>query len=127
MINKLLESESEDDEGDHNKRKSTLSRLSQLSKLNLLGLIDLSLIAAELKLDKNIDRAIRHCEESIALLKILNRDASIDVGIASQNLIEDLYENLLRARDNQLEVVDEEDTPTQTRSASSPMKDTHEL
>lgn len=63
--------------------------------LNLLGLVDLSLIACELKLKKPIDDVIKDCEDSILVMKALNKDSAQEIGIASQNLIEELHENLL--------------------------------
>ena len=41
--------------------KAMRSRLSFLSKLNLMGLIDLAMVAVGLKLNKNVDEAIRFC------------------------------------------------------------------
>jgi len=42
-------------------------------------------------------------------LKELNSEASKDVGIASQNLIEEVLENLLKVKDfKELDVIDEE-------------------
>jgi hypothetical protein len=80
-MNMLLGSDSEDERpnlGNGPKEtasimvKSPYSRLSQLSKLNLLGLTDLSLIASGLKLSKDVDQALKSCEESIQYLKALN-------------------------------------------------------
>ena len=81
------------------------SRLSYLSKLNLLGLIDLSIIASELKINKgsDIEKAVKYCEESIQSLSFINKDNS-EVGIASQNLIEELYDNLIQVKEKDLDV-----------------------
>lgn len=116
-LEKLLESDSEDDEGsqqplNHNqsmmaidkKKKNRFSRLSILSKLNLLGLIDLALIACHLKLNKNMDDALRQCEESIIILKEFSKGQSSDIGIASQNLIEELLENLIYIKESDQEL-----------------------
>ena len=46
------------------------SRLSFLSKLNLMGLIDLSMVTVGLKLNRNVDEAIRFCEEAVLNLKV---------------------------------------------------------
>ena len=51
---------------------SPISRLSHLSKLNLLGLIDLSQIACTLKLSKDVDAAIKLCEDSVLYLSQIN-------------------------------------------------------
>ena len=121
----LLESDSEDEaphpEGTPHQPKNNLSRLSQLSKLNLLGLIDLALVACNLKLFKGVDLAIKQCEQSIIMLKALNGDQSNDVGIASQNLLEELLDNLLIFKEKELDVIDEEEGP-ETISSSPPIK-----
>ncbi|TNV84817.1 hypothetical protein FGO68_gene3064 [Halteria grandinella] len=110
-LQKLLESDSEEEETGfilgQKVSKSKFSRLSQLSKLNLLGLVDLSLIACELKLKKPLDDAIRECEDSILVLKELNKDSTQEIGIASQNLIEELLENLLQLKDSERDNLDE--------------------
>jgi hypothetical protein len=56
--------------------------LSTLSKLNLIGLIDLSIIANNLKIDKDVDQAIRLCEETVKNLIELNKNINT-IGIAS--------------------------------------------
>jgi hypothetical protein len=56
------------------------------------------------------------------LLKSINIDTGIEVGIASQNLIEELIENLLRIKDRELEVIDEEEALETTNGNSSPSK-----
>ena len=81
------------------------SRLSTLSKLNLLGLIDLSLITTNLKLTKDVDQAMKSCEDSIGNLKFHNTDTNL-VGIASQNLIEDLLDNLHKIKEKDLDIED---------------------
>lgn len=92
-----------------------------MSKLNLLGLIDLALVASNLKLFKGVDLAIKQCEQSIIMLKALNGDQSNDVGIASQNLLEELLDNLLMFKDKELDIIDEEDGP-EMLSSSPPFK-----
>ena len=123
MIQNIMESDSEDEEASPSvlaDRNNTGSRLSQLSKLNLLGLIDLALVACSLKLFKGVDIAIKLCEQSILLLKSINLDTGIEAGIASQNLIEELIENLLRIKDRELEVIDEEEALETTGNGNSP-------
>jgi hypothetical protein len=61
-------------------------------------LVDLALIACQLKLKKGLDECIRECEDSILVLKELNKDSSKEIGIASLNLIEELLENLLQIK-----------------------------
>ena len=93
------------------------SRLSNLSKLNLLGLIDLSIIAVKLKISKDVDQAMKQCQESIQNLKDLNKqqqnnkdmlqqnnEEPEDIGIASQNLIEELYEHLMKVKTKDLDI-----------------------
>ncbi len=65
--------------------------------MNLLGLIDLALIATNLKITKSVDEAMRNCEDAIANLKLVNKTTlkNVPVGIASQNLIEELLESLM--------------------------------
>jgi len=41
--------------------------------MNLLGLTDLSIIATNLKLTKNVDEAMRNCDDSIQNLKLINK------------------------------------------------------
>ena len=90
--------------------------------MNLLGLIDLSLVACNLKLFKGLETAIKQCEQAIILLKSLNMDSGIEAGIASQNLIEELLENLLKVKDRELEVIDEEEGLEITNNSSPPAK-----
>jgi len=52
--------------------------------------------------------ALKQCEESIVLLKTLG-EQDMEAGIASQNLIEELLENLLRVKDKDLDVIEEEE------------------
>jgi hypothetical protein len=66
-------------------------------------LIDLSLVASNLKLSKDVDEAIKYSEESIANLKFLNKGGD-DMGIASQNLVEELYDNLQTIKAKDLDV-----------------------
>ncbi len=87
----------------------------------MLGLIDLALVACNLKLFKGVDLAIKQCEQSILTLKALNGDQSNDVGIASQNLLEELLDNLLMFKDKELDVIDEEEGP-EVLSSSPPSK-----
>lgn len=54
------------------------------------------------------------------LLKSINLDTGIEAGIASQNLIEELIENLLRIKDRELEVIDEEEALETTGNGNSP-------
>ena len=86
LLERLLESESGEEDNTlavGKSRKAKLSRLSSLSKLNLLGLIDLALIACNLKQHKNVETAIIRCEDSILLLKDFNRENEGDIGIAA--------------------------------------------
>ncbi|CDW84192.1 UNKNOWN [Stylonychia lemnae] len=104
-------------------RKSNIknySRLSQLSKLNLLGLIDLSLIAADLKISQDVDQAIKSCEDSVQILKLTNKDIG-DLGIASQNLIEELRDNLLKVKEKDLDLDDINNSPSPQKTKSSLM------
>lgn len=55
------------------------------------------------------------------MLKTLNGDQSNDVGIASQNLLEELLDNLLIFKDRELDVIEEEEGP-ETLSSSPPLK-----
>eukprot|EP00347_Sterkiella_histriomuscorum_P021464 403333886 len=126
LVAKLMASDSEDDQvinhqQDNNQQQQQIrkahSRLSQLSKLNLLGLIDLSLIAADLKVSKDVDKAIKNSEDSIQILKITNKTqnegAHEQIGIASQNLIEELRDNLLKIKEKDLDLDDINNTPNQ--------------
>lgn len=75
--------------------------------MNLLGLTELSIIATKLKLTKNIDEAMKSCEEAVENLKVLNaptKPGSKNIGIASQNLIEELLDNLLKIKSKDLDV-----------------------
>ncbi len=101
------------------------SRLSLLSKLNLLGLIDLSIIACNIKLSKDIDGAMRSCEDSITNLKLLNKEDANQVGIASQNLIEELQENLMKIKSKDLDVeeIAHAMSPYQQRTGNSSVLD----
>ncbi len=82
------------------------SRLSFLSKLNLMGLIDLAMIAVTLKINQRVDEAIRACEEAVLSLKVQNKleDQENPIGVASQNLVEELHENLLKVKENDLDL-----------------------
>ena len=60
-----------------------------------------------------MDTALSHCESSIELLKSLGE--GLDAGIASQNLIEELMENLVRVKE--LEVIQEEEEDGQVASS----------
>lgn len=79
------------------------------------------MVASNLKLFKGVDLAIKQCEQSIIMLKALNGDQSNDVGIASQNLLEELLDNLLMFKDKELDIIDEEDGP-EMLSSSPPFK-----
>lgn len=68
------------------------------------------MITVGLKVNKNVDEAIRACEEAVLSLKVSNKleDSENPIGVASQNLVEELHENLLKVKENDLDL--EEDT-----------------
>jgi hypothetical protein len=78
-------------------------------------------VACNLKLFKGMEIAVKQCEQSIIILKSLNSDSTSEVGIASQNLIEELLDNLLLLKDKELDVIDEEEGP-ETLSTSPQVK-----
>lgn len=130
LLERLVESESGEDEKPEgqpgllkNKKVAKMSRLSSLSKLNLLGLIDLALIACNLKQSKNVEAAILRCEDSILILKELNSDNEGKIGIAAQNLIEELLTSLLQIKElNVVEEVSNDSSSNNKASSTSPSK-----
>lgn len=118
MVQEILDSESENPDKAKKKRKHKFSKLSSLSKLNLLGLIDLALIACDLKLTKSLDGAMAKCKKAIQELTELKAAQMEDIGIASQNLIEELLEHLMIIKE-----LDERVDDHSRSSLASPIKD----